>query len=89
MEATILEPVGAKFEMLPTKPANPKENPNEGTAMLAVRIKVPEAANKAVVIRVLFTPRQCSGEIDLPPEAFISQPLESWDGPVIRPNESE
>jgi hypothetical protein len=39
LEAEITSPDGAVFDMVPTTPALPIENPNKGTRKLVVRIK--------------------------------------------------
>lgn len=56
LKAEILSPPGANFEVVPTQPNRPAENPNTGTRTLAVRINHPPTTG-TLKIAVLLTPQ--------------------------------
>ena len=56
MRVEILSPAGAKFEVLSTKPPTEKENPNQGTRMLAFTAK--PNGSKPLTLEVTFTPEE-------------------------------
>ncbi len=54
LRATIVQPKGARFEVISTKPPTELENPNRGTRMLAVVIDKPR---KEQVIEIVLRPQ--------------------------------
>ena len=54
LEAEIVEPAGAKFEIVSTKPPTARERQNEGTRMLATRVKPGDA--QRLRIEILLRP---------------------------------
>ena len=58
MQVQILSPAGARFEVVSTTPEDKRQRNNEGTSMLAVRVK-PEQKGR-VLLAVVFTPIRSS-----------------------------
>jgi len=73
LSATILEPAGATFEIVSTKPPTSRENPNQGTFMLATTIQPARGAN--VAITILLRP---VGKRWDPAPRPTSEPLVRW-----------
>ena len=69
--AQIVEPVAARFEILPTKPPTEKEAQNEGTRLLATTV-IPQA-EKLTTIRVLLQPSADQQDAPVP-----AKPLSEW-----------
>ncbi len=72
LRAAILAPKGAVFQVTSTSPPTPEENPNQGTAMLAIEV-TPAAGD--VRLAVLLTPSG-PGWPPLPPPVLT--PLRDW-----------
>jgi len=70
--AVLLSPKGGVFEEVSTAPPTPKENPNKGTRMLAVKVKTD--GSKPLVISVLLLP----GTERMPTTRPNLQPLAGW-----------
>ena len=52
LRAKILEPAGAKFQIVSTKPPTAQEKQNEGTQMLAIIVEAGPSGNVAVSVLV-------------------------------------
>jgi hypothetical protein len=72
LHARILEPEGARFEVVSTKPPTSRENPNKGTRMLAIHVEPGESPE--LRIAVLLCPGRHIGTVTTPNVI----PLKDW-----------
>lgn len=78
LRAEILSPSDARFEVLPNRPATSKENQNEGTSLLAIRVEPKDNAD--VVLSALLQPIVA----DKPLVAIEDVSLERWPNSLNR-----